>query len=35
MSEPPRIAFAVEGPTDAIVLRAIIAALLPDTCVAG
>ena len=31
MSEPPRIAFAVEGPTDAIVLRAIIAALLPDT----
>ena len=30
MSERLRIAFAVEGPNDAIVLRAIIAALLPD-----
>ena len=31
MSEPLRIAVAVEGPTDAIVLRAILDALLPDT----
>ena len=31
MSEPLRIAAAVEGPTDAIVLRAILTALLPDT----
>lgn len=31
MSEPLRIAAAVEGPTDAIVLQAILSALLPDT----
>ncbi len=31
MSEPLRIAAAVEGPTDAIVLQAILRALLPDT----
>ena len=31
MSEPLRIAAAVEGPTDAIVLEAILKALLPDT----
>ena len=31
MSEPLRIAAAVEGPTDAIVLRAILKALLRDT----
>ena len=31
MSEPLRIAAAVEGPTDAIVLRAILKAFLPDT----
>ena len=31
MSEPLRVAAAVEGPTDAIVLRAILGALLPDT----
>ena len=31
MSEPLRIAVAVEGPTDAIVLRAILDALLPRT----
>ena len=30
MSEPLRIAVAVEGPTDAIVLQAILRALLPD-----
>ena len=30
MSEPLRIAAAVEGPTDAIVLQAILCALLPD-----
>ena len=30
MSDPLRIAAAVEGPTDAIVLRAILSALLPD-----
>lgn len=30
MSEPLRIAFVVEGPTDAIVLKAIVAVLLPD-----
>ena len=30
MSEPLRIAAAVEGPTDAIVLKAILRALLPD-----
>ena len=30
MSEPVRIAVAVEGPTDAIVLRAILKALLRD-----
>ena len=31
MSEPLRLAAAVEGPTDKIVLRAIVRALLPDT----
>ena len=31
MSEPLRIAAVVEGPTDAIVLQAILSALLPDT----
>ena len=31
MSEPLRIATAVEGPTDVIVLQAILRALLPDT----
>ena len=31
MSEPLRIAAAVEGPTDVIVLEAILGALLPDT----
>ena len=31
MSEPLRIAAAVEGPTDVIVFRAILGALLPDT----
>lgn len=31
MSEPLRIAVAVEGPTDAIVIQAILQALLPDT----
>ena len=31
MSEPLRIAAAVEGPTDAIALEAILGALLPDT----
>ena len=31
MSEPLRIAAAVEGKTDAIVLEAILKALLPDT----
>ena len=31
MSEPLRVAAAVEGPTDAIVLRAILGALLRDT----
>ncbi len=31
MSEPLRLAAAVEGPTDKIVLRAILRALLPDT----
>ena len=31
MSEPLRVAAAVEGPTDVIVFRAILGALLPDT----
>ena len=31
MSDPLRIAAAVEGPTDAIVLQAVLSALLPDT----
>ena len=31
MSDPMRIAAAVEGPTDAIALEAILSALLPDT----
>ena len=31
MSEPLRIAAAVEGPTDVIVLQAVLTALLPDT----
>ena len=31
MSEPLRIAVAVEGPTDAIVIGAILDGLLPDT----
>ena len=31
MSEPLRIAVAVEGPTDEIVLKAVLEALLPDT----
>ena len=31
MSEPLRVAIAVEGPTDAIVLESILKALLPDT----
>ena len=31
MSEPLRIAAVIEGPTDAIVLEAILSALLPDT----
>ena len=30
MSDPVRVAVAVEGPTDAIVLKAILGALLPD-----
>ena len=30
MYEPPRIAAAVKGPTDAIVLRTLLKALLPD-----
>ena len=31
MSEPLRVAIAVEGPTDAVVLESILNALLPDT----